>query len=512
MQLLTDPAEAFDRGNAYLERGDAASAVAAFEHCLHLRPDHPATLFNLANAQLQTGQAANSAETLVRCLRHAPDFSAAHINLASVLLRFGMLDQARAFAESGVQLMPGSPDALLCLAGILHHAGDHAAAVAVYRTALRHAPGHGGALSSLGNTLRAMGRMDEALAAHDRAIAATQENTPDHAVFRFHRATTLLAAGAFAEGWSEYEWRWRRPGHPPRFASKPWRGEKLAGRTILLHHEQGLGDTLQFVRYAPLVAEHGGRVILLVQPSLVRLLGALPGVTQVVARGEPLPPFDCHCPLMSLPHAFGTTLNSIPAAPAYLHADPARVAAWREQLRGRLPRHGGPYVGLVWAGLPNLDSWEARLIDQRRSLGPADLAGLACLPCVQFVSLQKDLSPPTIAGLAMIDVMAGMDDFADTAALVASLDLVISVDTSVAHLAAGLGRPVWLLSRYDGCWRWPRDRSDSPWYPTLRLYRQSRPHDWPEAIARVRCDLEGMVALMKSVEPANLAAALRGSC
>ncbi len=491
MQLQGDPAEAFNRGNACLGRGDAAAAVAAFQSCLDLRPDHPATLFNLANAQLQAGHAVPSAETLVRCLRRAPQFGAAHIALANVLLRFGMLDQARGFATTGVQLMPGSPDALLCLAGILHHAGDHAAAIEAYRMALHYAPGHGGALSSLGNTLRAMGRLDEALAAHDQAIAAAPENTPDHATFRFHRATTLLAAGAFAEGWAEYEWRWRRPGHVPRFASPPWQGEALEGRTILLHHEQGLGDTLQFVRYALLVAERGGRVILQVQPSLVRLLRALPGVAQVVARGEPLPPFDCHCPLMSLPLAFGTTPDNIPAAPACLHADPTRVARWRRHLRDCSPRHNGPYVGLVWAGLPNLDNWEARLIDRRRSLGPADLAGLAGLPGVQFVSLQKDLSPPAIAGLEMIDGMAGMDDFADTATLVAALDLVISVDTSVAHLAAGLGRPVWLLSRYDGCWRWLRDRSDSPWYPTLRLYRQARSHDWSEVIARVRRDLEG---------------------
>jgi hypothetical protein len=176
-----------------------------------------------------------------------------------------------------------------------------------------------------------------------------------------------------------------------------------------------------------------------------------------------------------------------------LHADPARIARWREHWRAGLPHHRGPRVGLVWAGLPNLDSWEARLIDRRRSLGAADLGGLADLRGVQFVSLQKDLSPPRIAGLEMIDGMAGLNDFADTAAVAASLDLVISVDTSVAHLAAGLGRPVWLLSRYDGCWRWLRDRPDSPWYPTLRLYRQTRPHHWPEVIARVRHDLEGMV-------------------
>jgi Flp pilus assembly protein TadD len=511
MRLPADPAEAFDRGNAHFARGDAAAAIAAFQHCLRLRPDHPAALFNLANAQSRTGQLVESAETLVRCLRHAPEFGAAHVNLANVLLRLGLLDQARAFAETGVKLLPGAPDAQLCHASILHHAGDHAAAAAAYRTVLRHAPGHGGALSSLGNTLRAMGRLDEALAAHDSAVAAAPENGPDHAQFRFHRATTLLASGAFAEGWSDYEWRWRRPGHTPRFATPAWRGEALDGRTILLHHEQGLGDTLQFVRYVPLVARHGGRVILHVQPPLVRLLRALPGVARMLVD-EPPPRFDCHCPLMSLPRAFGTTLDNIPAPQAYLHADPTRVAGWRARWRDHAPGHGGLYVGLVWAGLPNLDDWQARLIGQRRSLRPADLAGLAAMPGVRFVSLQKDLAPPPIAGLEIIDAMAEVTDFADTAAMVASLDLVISVDTAVAHLAAGLGRPVWVLSRYDGCWRWLRDRSDSPWYPTLRLYRQTRPHDWSEVIARVRRDLEERAAHMEPAAPDCLAPVPHGVC
>lgn len=493
MQSLGDPAEFFNRGNACLERGDADSAIAAFQRCLDLRPDHPATLFNLANAQLQAGRALESAETLVRCLRRNPAFGAAHINLANVLMRLGLLDQARGFAASGLQLMPGSPDALMCLGGILHHAGDHAAAAEAYRTVLHHVPDHGGALSNLGNTLRAMGRMEEALAAHDHAVATTPETCPDHAVFRFNRATTLLAARKFAEGWREYEWRWRRAGHRPRFAASPWQGEALEGRTILLHHEQGLGDTLQFVRYAPLVVERGGRVILQVQPSLVRLLGALPGVAQVIGHDAP-PPFDCHCPLMSLPLAFGATVEEIPAACRYLCADPARVAWWRRHLRDRLSPHDGPVVGLAWTGSPNLDSWEARLIGQRRSLAGADLVGLASLPGVRFVSLQKDLSPPAIAGLDILDVMVGIGDFADTAALVEALDLVVSVDTSVAHLAAGLGRPIWLMLHFDGCWRWLRDRTDSPWYPTMRLYRQTRPHDWAETVARVRQDLEGMAA------------------
>ena len=244
MPLLRDLADIFRQANDNLERGDTASAVAAFEDCVRVRPADPAALFNLANVQLQTGQMVESADTLIRCLRCAPDFGPAHVNLANVLMRFGMLDQAQEFARRGVRLMPGSPDALLCLACIQHHAGEHDAAAATYRMLLLHAPHHGGALSSLGNTLRAMGRVDEALVAHDRAIAACPAASPDHAVFRFHRATTLLASGDFAEGWAEYEWHWRRPRHPPRFTAPPWRGEPLECRSILLHHEQGLGEAL----------------------------------------------------------------------------------------------------------------------------------------------------------------------------------------------------------------------------------------------------------------------------
>ena len=347
MQLPGDPAAAFNRGNACLDRGDAAAVIAAFEHCLRLRPEHPATLFNLANAQSQAGQVMESVETLTRCLRGAPGFGPAHVNLATALLRFGMLDQARAFAASGVHLMPGSPDDPLCLAGILHHAGDHAAAAATYRTALRHAPGHGGALSSLGNTLRAMGKLGEALEVHDRAIAAAPGKNPDHAVFRFQRATTLLASGAFARGWSEDQWRWRRPGAAPRFAAMPWCGEKLEGRTILLHHEQGLGDTLQFVRYAPLVAQRGGRVILQVQPPLVRLLRALPGVVEVLARDEPLPPFDCHCPLLSLPQ--------LCSAPRWIPFRPRKATC--KPIPRALPRGGSIGASACHGTAGRLSDW-----------------------------------------------------------------------------------------------------------------------------------------------------------
>ncbi len=485
--LLDTPEAAFDYGNACLDHGDPEAAIAAFSTSLRLAPNHPPTLFNLAHAQLQARRFADGAATLVACLQITPNFAGAHVNLANALFRLGLVEDAIGAAAIAVRLAPGDVDALLCHAAILHHSGAHEEAIGLYRRVLARAPEHAGALSSLGNSLRSVGRLDESLDAHDRAMRLA----PDDATFGFNRALALLTAGRYEEGWRDYELRWRRPIDRPRFAALPWRGQDIAGQTILLHADQGLGDTLQFVRYVPMVAARGARIVLEVQGCLVRLLRAQPhlGASDIVASGERLPHFDVHCPLMSLPHAFGTILETVPACVPYLHADAARTAAWRARLpQDRL------LVGLVWAGSPHRDEFEAHLRDRRRSLPVDCLAGLAHLTGVQFVSLQKDATPPAIKGLPIIDAMAEVTDFADTAAVAAALDLIISVDTSCAHLAGAMGLPVWMLSRYDACWRWLRGRNDSPWYPTMRLYRQPTPWSWPDVIAQVRMDLAKHVA------------------
>ena len=262
----------------------------------------------------------------------------------------------------------------------------------------------------------------------------------------------------------------------------------MEDRTLLLHAEQGLGDTLQFCRYVPLIAA-GAKTVLEVQAPLVRLLSRLPGVASIVAQGACLPPFDAHCPLLSLPGALGTTLDTIPAATAYLAADPALAAEWSERLAGL----AGLRVGIVWAGSAR-DDPELAAVDARRSISLEALAPLAGAPGVSFISLQKgepaaQASRPPL-GMALADFTADLDDFEDTAALVANLDLVISVDTAVVHLAGALGKPVWLLNRFDTCWRWLLNRDDSPWYPTLRQFRQSSPGDWTSVIAAVRKALE----------------------
>ncbi|HEY4041104.1 MAG TPA: tetratricopeptide repeat-containing glycosyltransferase family protein [Rhodopila sp.] len=485
---VDDPASLFRLGNTLAERGQTEAAIEAFQRCLALAPDRAAAHFNLGNALRQTGRPVDAIDAFLACLRLVPHFGAAYVNLAESLRRLGLLEQAREMAVLAVRHLPEQPEAMICLANVLHDLAEYAASAELYAQALAREPDHAGALTSLGNSLHALGRLDEALAVHDRAVAAAPYD-PD---FHFNRAATRLIAGDFAGGWEDYQWRRQRSQCKPRGFGEPWQGEDITGRTILLHSDQGLGDTLQFVRYAPIVAARGCRVVLEVQPSLVRLLRQVPGAVQVVPRGEVLPPFDVHCALMSLPRAFKTTLATIPAPRSYIYADPAATAAWK----ARIPETKGLRIGLVWAGGSHRDDAGANVIDRLRSLPLAKLAPLGDLPNLHLFSLQKHdpehaCTPPS--GLTLTDLMADVDDFTDTAALVANLDLVITVDTSVAHLAGSMGRPIWLLLRYNGCWRWLHDREDSPWYPSMRIYRQPGPHDWPAVIARVRQDLNGLV-------------------
>ena len=325
-------------------------------------------------------------------------------------------------------------------------------------------------------------RLSEAVASCDRALALQ----PDVARFQGTKAVVLLQLGAFAEGWRLYEARKRtdNPAGDKVFAAPAWLGAgDVAGKTVFIHAEQGLGDTLQFCRYAELVKARGARVVMSVQAPLRRLARrSLPGIT-IIDEDETPDSFDLHCPLMSLPVALGTTLATIPATIPYLRATPDR---WRARL-AELP---GRKIGLVWAGSPRPEQPDADAVDRRRSITLSHYAPLADIAGISLISLQKGgpaeqaRTPP--AGMALHDWTDELDDFADTADLVAALDLVITVDTSVAHLAGGLGKPVWILNRFDQCWRWLENRDDSPWYPTARLFHQATPGDWDGVIDAVR--------------------------
>ncbi len=416
----------------------------------------------------------------VACCRRAlalkPDYAEAHNNLGIVLAEQGLLEEAVACYRRALALRPDYPEAFNNLGIALKDQGSLDEAVACCRRAADLWPRYAEAHNNLGNALEQQGRLDEAADGYRAAIGFK----PDYPVAHTNLAMLLLARGDMAAGWAEYEWRWRQPGMAAdrrSFAPPQWRGEAAAGRTLLIHAEQGFGDTLQFCRYATLAAASGLRVILEVQAPLVRLLRSLAGVEMVVARGEELPAFDLHCPMLSL--ALGTTVTTIPAAAAYLHADKLQVAAWRARLAAMATQ--GLRVGLVWAGGRRTHSPSLAATDRRRSMPPDRLAPLFELSGVHFFSLQKG-GPAAPANFPLTDFMEEMGDFADTAALIANLDLVISVDTAIAHLAAALGKPVWLLNRFDSCWRWLRQREDSPWYPTLRQFRQTQPGDWHFAV------------------------------
>jgi hypothetical protein len=430
-------------------------------------------------AAFAAGRLAEAEAAFRGLLAAAPDDAEAMSNLGAVLNASHRPEQAEAACRGAIVARPGFWAAWGNLGTALHRQQRYGEAVAAYVEALRRNPNDANACTNLGVALAEQGRSRLALEVHEAALALA----PGDAAVRCNRALALLAAGDLARGFAENEWRWQVPGMLAHGVAGPcWQGEDPAGRTILVHDEGGYGDTLQFVRYVPLLAARGARVVLRVQPPLVRLLARLPGVAAVLARGTVPPQYDLHCPMLSLPHGFATTLESVPARVPYLSVDAAKAAAWRARLAG-----GGLRVGVVWAGASRPGMAVAHAMDARRSLPAAAVTALAGIAGVRLVSLQKGQVPP--AQLGMVDPMPACADFDDTAAVVAGLDLVIAVDTAVAHLAGALGRPVWLLSRYDACWRWLHGRRDSPWYPGLRLYRQTAPGEWAPVLRELAADL-----------------------
>jgi hypothetical protein len=345
-------------------------------------------------------------------------------------------------------------------------------------------PGLAAPLNNLGAIERDLGRTELAAALFHRAAILAPGN-PD---IQCNLGAALLRQGDYAEGWRRHEWRLHPNAQnapaPRSFVQPGWRGEDLAGRTILLHAEQGLGDTLQFIRFAAPISALGARVVVEAPAGLTRLLATAPGVAAVHPAGEPFPGFDFHLPLMSAPHRLGVTLETLPAEIPYLRAPAGQSEAWRR----RLSAFPGLKVGLVWTGNPALKlAWSADA-NARRSISLDRLRPLIDAPGATFFSLQKDVRSGDV-----IDFMGEIEDFADTAALVEALDLVITVDTSVAHLAGALGKPVWILSRFDGCWRWLGHRPDSPWYPSARLFHQPRRDDWAPVIEQISTALFEMI-------------------
>ncbi len=474
-------------GLVFHQRGNQEEALRLIERALRLAPANAAVANSLGLTLMAQGRLGEAEAAFTRALSCDPDVAEAHNNLGNARVRQGDAAGAAAAYRQAIGLRPDYAEAHANFASALRRLGDLAGAEAAVMRALDLRADYAGALCTLGLIRHEQGAYDDALAAYERALALE----PEMAAARANRSTLLLLLGRMDEGWREYEWRWRTEGFTtPRrdFTAPAWQGEPLARRTILIHAEQGLGSAIQFVRYAPLVAAHSGRVILECQPPLVRLFGSVAkekeggaGSVVLVAKGDPLPGFDVHAPLMSLPRLFATTLDSVPSAVPYLAADPGLRAEWRE----RLAAVARPRVGVVWAGNPQHHN------DRNRSASATALAPLLAMPGVSFVDLQvgtgaeqrRDLDADAAAALTSPGGVIA--DFADTAAIVAELDLVISVDTAVAHLAGALARPVWLLVPFVPEWRWLRERTDSPWYPTMRLFRQTCPGDWAGVVAAV---------------------------
>jgi Flp pilus assembly protein TadD len=495
-QILTiDPAHADAHNNlgvALRDLGRLAEAEASYREALRLRPNYPEAYSNLGSALRDLGRLAEAEASCREALRLRPNYPEAHNNVGAALGDLGRPAEAEASYREALRLRTNYPEAHNNLGNALRDLGRLAEAEASYREALRLRPNYPEAHSNLGSALRDLGRLAEAEMSYREALRLR----PNYPEAHNNLGNALLLAGRFEEGWKEHEWRWKvKPlsSSARDFSAPLWRGEAIGDRTILVHAEQGLGDTLQFCRYAPLMVCDAG-IILEVQAPLVRLLSRLPGVMEIFVRGARLPPFDLHCPLMSLPHAFGTTLDTIPVATPYLSADPVLAANWQERLVGL----DGLRIGLVWAGGRWLNVPAVAAVDSRRSIALKALAPLGEVSGVSFVSLQKDAPAAQAAdpphGLTLYDFTADLHDFEDTAALIVNLDLVISVDTSVAHLAGALGKPVWLLNRFDTCWRWLLNRDDSPWYPTLRQFRQARPGDWNSAVCATRDALQRLMA------------------
>jgi Tfp pilus assembly protein PilF len=427
------------------------------------------------------GEAEESIDHYRHAISLAPHNAEAWNNLGVSLLKLRRHAEAEPYLREAIQLDPSYAQAHNNLGNVFQARGEDEQAIACYRQALRLNPDYFEVFDHVGLAHHARGRLAEAVEAYGRAIQVSPGYGPAH----MNRALAWLQMGEFERGWAEYEWRFHCPEHPvPAYEQPVWDGAPLAGRTILLWTEQGLGDNIQFIRYAPIIERTGGRVIVSSPPALRRILAACPGIGEVIAFGDALPDFDCHAPLMSLPRILGTTLQTIPGTVPYLFAEPASA-----DLLGSGPGGAGEFkVGIAWQGNPDHKK------DHHRSFPLALLEPLAVIPGVRLYSLQKGHGLDQLAVVAdrftVTDLGPQLDDFMDTANAIKSLDLVISPDTSLAHLAGALGAPVWVALPLASDWRWLLDREDTPWYPTMRLYRQRTWGNWNEVFERITRDLK----------------------
>jgi tetratricopeptide (TPR) repeat protein len=480
---MTDARSLFRAAVDCLDRRELPEAERLFLQTLQLAPNSVSTLNNLALVQHSQGKNDSALQTALRAVAAEPRNMDALMMIAVCQKERGDFSDAAIACRQVIEVDPSNARVHCWLGEALLRCGDLLGASASFDRAIVIEPEFAEAWVMKGHVIEDMGRYDEALAAYQTAL----KHKPNLANARIHKAYLHLKLGNFAEGWPDYEYRWaiRSSNNPVRnFAQQQWRGDTpLDGKTILLHAEQGAGDTIMAARYVSMVAALGAEVILEVQEPLVSLLQSLDGVKAIIPRNAPIPPFDIHCPFMSLPLVFKTQIETIPAVVPYLLPSPEKAEKWRDRFKGVLPK-----IGIAWAGSKDFPHDFERSILLPTILPLLDVEGYA------FYSLQKDLRDgdrdilhqyPNIVHLGN-----EIKDFEDTAAIMMHLDLVISSDTSVVHLAGALGRQFWVLLHTTSEWRWLLDRRDSPWYPSAELFRQKRPGDWSDVV-------NGVIARLK---------------
>jgi tetratricopeptide (TPR) repeat protein len=493
-------------GNLQFAKSQFAEAEKYFRDALKYKPDYPECLNNLGQTLLELDRPDETIDLYRKAVEFNPNYAEAHCNLGAMRLKKKDFVAAEQCFRRCLEIKPNFREAIFNLGNTFKEQRRYTEAVKHYKEVLNLfsqpedetktdfpalSPILESASNNLGLCLLSVGQTAEAIAVYRSALA----NFPENAMMQGNFAIALLKSGQLVEGWERMEWRWKIPGFPSErrdFGRPLWNGESLHDAKIFLTIEQGCGDVLQFVRYIPLVLERGGRIILESPPALCRLLSRMAGIEKIVTTGNTLPDFSYQCPLMSLPWVFKTTLDTIPASIPYLTVPEEEMETARNQWPG-----DGLRVGLVWSGNPK------HFADAHRSMNLEDMLPLCEVPGASFYSLQVGSRSEQLANvpasIQIKDVCSRYTDYADTAAFIAGLDLVITVDTSVAHLTGALGIPVWILLAHEHLdWRWLRDRNDSPWYPSARLFGQSQSGNWAEVITEVKTALQDLSAQYKA--------------
>jgi len=471
----------YNIGRAYEGKDQIDEAIRSYRSALRIKSYFVDALINLGNLLQKKGQLDDAVINYQRAIELNPSYAGVYYNLGVVFQEKNQMDEAISAFQSAIRLNPKFEDAYHDLGYVFHMNRQPNEAKECYLKAVQLNKGMFDAYNNLGRVYQEEGRLDDAITSYRKAL----EINPDFAEAHCNLAIALLLTGNFSHGWKEYEWRWKLKDRSRYdLPQQVWDGKDISGRTIFLYAEQGFGDAIQFIRFAPLVAERGARIIIECQKELKSLIRNVRGVDSVITREDPLPEADVHCPLLSLPLVFNTTPESIPAKIPYIAPDTTILQKWAERVKNDRARLK---VGLVWSGNPKYKA------DQFRSISLSSFLQLWEVEGLSFYSLQKGEAAVQVKELPeetkLVDHTDEMNDFSDTAGLIVNLDLIISVDTAVAHLAGALGKPVWTLLPYSPDWRWMLDREDSLWYPTMKLFRQPSPGDWGAVIDSVKKEL-----------------------